>query len=152
MKKELTVERSALSVERNFKTVRSSPSTLNSQLSTLNEKNVLLPVLFLVLTAVFPGSAAAFDYPTIDRVEYVHACMRDNPGQTQVMVYKCSCVIDAIAKKMSYDEFVESSTAANAFTIGGERGETVRNSAPTKKMADKFKEIQSKAKKGCFIE
>ena len=115
-------------------------------------KKVLLPVFFLGLTVGLPGSAAAFDYPTVDRVEYVHACMRDNPGQGQVMVYKCSCVIDAIARKMSYDEFVEASTAANAFTIGGERGETVRNSVPTKKMADTFKEIQSRAKKGCFIE
>lgn len=115
-------------------------------------KKVLVHLLFPVLTAALPGNAAAFDYPTVDRVEYVHACMRDNPGQGQVMVYKCSCVIDAIARKMPYDEFVEASTAANAFTIGGERGETVRGSAPTKKMADKFKELQSVAKKGCFIE
>ena len=151
MNEEINVGRSVLSVERNFKTIGLSPLTLNAHRSMPNKK-ILPPSLFLVLAAVLPSVAAAFDYPTVDRVEYVHACMRDNPNQSQVMVYKCSCVIDAIAREMPYEEFVESSTAANAFTIGGERGETVRNYAPAKKMADTFKALQSKAKKSCFIE
>ena len=109
-------------------------------------------LIFPALASALPGRAAAFDYPTVDRVEYVHVCMRDHPEQAQVMVYKCSCVIDAIAKQMTYEQFVESSTAANAYTIGGERGETVRASAPAKKLNDKFKEIQAKARKSCFIE
>ena len=109
-------------------------------------------LVFPVLALALPERAAAFDYPTVDRIEYVHVCMRDHPEQARVMVYKCSCVIDSIAKQMSYEEFIESSTAANAYTIGGERGETVRNYAPAKKLADKFKDIQAKARKGCFIE
>jgi hypothetical protein len=111
-------------------------------------------LLFAFLIApgmCLPGIAAAYDYPTVDRVEYVHGCMRDNPGPNQEMVYKCSCVIDAIAKEMSYEEFVDTSTSANAFSIGGERGELVRNYDPTKKMAEKFRDLQAKAKKGCFI-
>ena len=99
-----------------------------------------------------PASALAYDYPTIDRVEYVHACMRDNQAAGQVMVYKCSCVIDSIAKKMPYEEFVESSTAANAYSIGGERGETVRAYAPAKQMADQFRALQSSAKKACLFD
>ena len=114
-------------------------------------KKILSRLLIVSLAAV-PASALAFDYPTVDRVEYVHACMRDNPGQSQEMIYKCSCTIDAIARQMSYEDFVESSTAAYAYTIGGERGEAVRASALTKKMADRFKEIQSRAKKSCFIQ
>ena len=111
-----------------------------------------LVALSIVLGSVAcPGIAAAYDYPTAERVQYVHACMRDNPGQVDEMVYKCSCVVDAIAKQMTYEEFVESSTAANAYTIGGERGETVRASMPAKKMADQFREIQARAKKSCFI-
>ncbi len=104
------------------------------------------------LPAALPSVALAFDYPTAERVEYVHICMRDNPSQSQEMVYKCSCVIDAIAKQMSYEEYVESSTAAYAYTIGGERGETVRAYTPAKKMADRFKEVQARAKKSCFIQ
>ncbi len=113
--------------------------------------NNLLTRSILLALAALPLAGHAFDYPTIDRVDYVHACMRDNPGQPQEMVYKCSCTIDAIAKEMSYEDFVESSTAANAYTIGGERGETVRAYRPAKQMADQFKAAQSRAKKSCFI-
>jgi hypothetical protein len=101
--------------------------------------------------AALPGIAAAFEYPTIDRVQYVQSCMRDNPAQSQEMVYKCSCLIDAIAKQMPYEEFVEASTAAYASTIGGERGETVRAYAPLKVMSDRFKEVQARGKKSCFF-
>jgi hypothetical protein len=98
-----------------------------------------------------PATASAYDYPTVDRVEFVHGCMRDNPGQPQEMVYKCSCLIDAIARQMPYEEFVEASTAAYAYTIGGERGETVRAYAPAKQMADHFKDVQGRGKKSCFF-
>ena len=114
-------------------------------------KKTLLCTSLFTLFACLPSIAAAYDYPTVDRVEYVHGCMRDNPGPHQEMIYKCSCVIDALAKEMSYEEFVDTSTAVNAFSIGGERGELVRNFEPTKKMAEKFRDLQSKAKKGCFI-
>ncbi|MEO8936454.1 MAG: hypothetical protein ABI277_19195 [Burkholderiaceae bacterium] len=107
-------------------------------------------LVFAALLAL-PGMARAFDYPTIDRVEYVHGCMRDNPEHPQEMVYKCACLIDAIAKQMPYEEFVEASTAAYAYTIGGERGETVRAYAPAKAMADHFKEVQARGKKSCFF-
>ena len=106
---------------------------------------------FTIFLALFPQMAAAYDYPTVDRVEYVHACMRDNEGPKQEMVYKCSCAIDAIAKEMPYEEYVESSTAANAFSMGGERGEAFRSAESAKKIADKFRDLQSRAKKNCFI-
>ena len=111
----------------------------------------MLQSLTLLAAVLVPGLASAYDYPTVDRVEYVHACMRDNPGQSQEMIYKCSCTIDAIAKQMTYEDFVESSTAAYAYTIGGERGETVRAYTPAKQMADHFREVQARAKKSCFI-
>jgi hypothetical protein len=111
----------------------------------------LLQSLIPLATAFVPGIASAHDYPTVDRVEYVHSCMRDNPGQSQEMIYKCSCTIDSISKEMTYEDFVESSTAAYAYTIGGERGETVRAYTPAKQMADRFKDVQSRAKKSCFI-
>ena len=113
-------------------------------------KHVALSLAVAAL-AMLPVRAHAFEYPTVDRVEYVHACMRDNPGSSQEMVYKCSCLIDAIAKQMPYEEFVEASTASYAYTIGGERGETVRAYAPAKTMADRFKAVQASGKKSCLF-
>jgi hypothetical protein len=112
----------------------------------------IFPSLLLALAmSTMPVVAAAYDYPTVDRVEYVHGCMRDSEAPMQELIYKCSCVIDTIAKEMPYEEYVESTTAANAFSIGGERGETIRAYSGAKKMADKFRALQTKARKSCMM-
>ena len=110
-------------------------------------------ILSTLAMAAASGVAPAYahDYPTIDRVEYVQDCMRNNPGPRQEMLYKCSCALDAIAGIMSYDEFVEASTAANAMSIGGERGGVIRDAKMGQDLAAKFRAAQTKAKKGCFI-
>ena len=110
-----------------------------------------IPAALALLAACLPSIAGAYDYPTVDRVEYVHACMRDNPGPVQEMTYKCSCVIDAIAKELNYEEYVDASTAANAYSIAGEMGEAIRDTDVLKKLAMHFRELQSKAKKSCFV-
>jgi hypothetical protein len=112
-------------------------------------------VLFLIAAAVLPWAtsarAATNDYPTKDRVEYVLACARDSGIESYESIYKCSCVIDAIAARLSYDEYVEESTDANALSIGGERGEAVRAYEHGKEQAKKFRQIQAEARKGCFL-
>src|SRR6266700_3820007 len=65
-------------------------------------------------------------YPTVDRVEYVLECMQKIGGK-QEFLYKCSCVIDEIAQKYAYDDFVEASTAARYQSLGGERGGVFRD-------------------------
>lgn len=110
-----------------------------------------------VLLGVLPARAQApaadsHNYPTVDRIEYVHICQRDNAEYPpREMLYKCSCVIDAIAKVMPYDEYVESSTAYYASSIAGERGEIIRNESTSHGLAIRFKKLQSMAKKGCFV-
>lgn len=103
-------------------------------------------------TLLATASAAAFDYPTAERVNYVMACMRDNPGPHYEMVNKCSCAIDALARDVSLDDFVAMSTAANANTIGGERGSYIRDSEALQAQIRKFRDLQAVAKKGCFIQ
>lgn len=106
------------------------------------------------LIGVFFGllpTAHANDFPTIDRVEYVLACMRDNPGPRHEMLYKCACSIDSIAGDFSYEQYVEASTAANAMSIGGERGGVLRDSEGAKELAGKYRGAVAKAKKACFI-
>lgn len=96
--------------------------------------------------------AYAHDYPTIERIQYVEECIRNNPNsQHYEMLYKCSCTLDAIAAEMPYDEFVEASTAANAISIGGERGGVIRDAKMGQDLASKFRTAQTKAKKSCFV-
>lgn len=97
------------------------------------------------------GAAVGNDYPTLDRVEYVLGCARDASGPAQENIYKCTCVIDAIAEKLPFEQYVEYSTAVKAFTIGGERGEVMRGYTQGKEMAGAFRTIQAEARKACFM-
>jgi hypothetical protein len=96
-------------------------------------------------------AAGANDYPTLDRVEFVLNCARDAHGPAQENLYKCTCMIDAIAQRLPYDQYVEYSTSANALSIGGERGETMRAYGAGKEMAGKFRTIQAEARKACLM-
>lgn len=95
--------------------------------------------------------ATAHDYPTADRVTYVEECMRQHPGSSYEMLNKCSCVIDRLARDIPHDDFVTMSTASNANTIGGERGNTIRDTQVMQDQIKRFRTLQSNAKKGCFI-
>lgn len=64
---------------------------------------------------------------------------------------KCSCTIDRIASEIRYGEYVELWTAANAVSIGGERGAQLRDAQVSQDMAKKFRTIEAKAQKGCFL-
>jgi len=66
-------------------------------------------------------------------------------------MYKCSCAIDAIAARMSYDEWVDAATVANAITIAGERGGVVRDMKDGRKIAASWRQVQEDARKSCFI-
>ena len=52
---------------------------------------------------------------------------------------------------MSYDEWVDLSTVANATTIAGERGGVMRDMKDGRKLIARFREIQENARKGCFL-
>ncbi|NML45574.1 hypothetical protein HHL11_17610 [Ramlibacter sp. G-1-2-2] len=98
-----------------------------------------------------PAWAQAFDYPTSERVVFVEACMRENPGHYYEMLNKCSCVIDTLARELPYDDFVTMNTIANANTIGGERGSAVRDVEPLQVQLRKFRQLQTQARKSCMI-
>ena len=115
---------------------------------------IRLPLLLglLAFAATAPSAdAAGNDFPTVDRVEYVQECMRSHPGNRYEMLYKCSCTLDRIAAEIRYDEYVELWTAANAISIGGERGAQLRDSKMSRDMAKKFRYIEESAQKSCFL-
>ena len=111
--------------------------------------------LLAACTAALSGAAQAADrpndFPTVDRVLYVQECMRQHPGPHYEMVNKCSCALDALAREVSFDDYTAMSTATNANSIGGERGNTIRDTELLQKQIRRYRELQAKAKAGCFI-
>jgi hypothetical protein len=106
--------------------------------------------LLLLALAVSPLTARAHDYPTSGRVEYVLECMQKHDSKYEYL-YKCSCVIDYIARNMSYDDYVAMSTASRNQTLAGERGAMFRDPVPVKDMANKYKTLQASANKACHV-
>jgi hypothetical protein len=108
---------------------------------------LLFPAFFLVANA----AALANDFPTVDRVLYVQECLRANPGPNFEMVNKCSCALDALASEVRFDDYVEMTTIVNAVSIGGERGGTLRDNETIKPQIKRFRDLQAKVQKRCFI-
>ena len=112
-------------------------------------------VVAIVLVAVSPAGAATpprgNDFPTQARVEFVLDCMRSSKLPEHEALYKCSCAIDAIARKVDYATWVDLGTVANATTIAGERGGVMRDMKDGRKLIGSYRELQAQAKKGCFL-
>jgi hypothetical protein len=97
-------------------------------------------------------SQTVSDYPTIERVQFVEACIREYPDRPhQEMLYKCSCAMDKIIAQMTYDEYVEASTAYFAGQIAGERGVGVRESTVGQTLTDRYRSVHGKALKDCLV-
>lgn len=107
----------------------------------------------VTLCALLVASAAAQanDFPTADRVLYVQECMRAHPGPQFEMIHKCSCVLDALAADLKYDDYVTLSTVNKAMSIGGERGSSIRDAPSLEPQAKRYREFQLKSEKACFI-
>lgn len=111
-----------------------------------------------VCTALIAAAPAAqartprpYDYPTQDRVEYVLECIQSKPDKpSQEMLYKCSCAIDVMRKRLPFNKFVDLLTAEKSRSIAGDR--SMRDSDHVQKEAIKFRELQAKAFKECYIE
>jgi hypothetical protein len=104
-------------------------------------------------TAAAAAPAANINaYPTSERVVFVEACMRDHPGPHYEMLNKCSCTLDRLAESLPFDDFVTMSTAANASSIGGERGGVIRDSEPLQQQVRRFRQMQAAAQKSCMLQ
>lgn len=100
---------------------------------------------------VLAAQARANDFPTVDRVLYVQECMRNNPGPHYEMVNKCACALDRLAGEVKYDDYVNMTTIVNAISIGGERGSELRDNETVKPQISRWRELQSRVQKACFI-
>lgn len=113
------------------------------------QRNPLLTAAALLLAA--STAVHANDFPTVDRVLYVHECMLAHPGPPFEMTNKCSCALDRLAAEVSYDDYVSMSTISKAMSIGGERGNSIRDAPSLEPQLKQYRSLQAKAEKACFI-
>lgn len=113
--------------------------------------NLLRPLLAACPLLAFAAGACANDFPTADRVLYVQECIRANPGPHYEMVNKCSCALDRLAEQVTFDDYVTMTTVVNAISIGGERGSELRDNETVKPQISRWRELQAKVQKACFI-
>jgi len=100
--------------------------------------------------AVAAPAALANDFPTADRVQYVLECMYRNGGSS-VYVYKCSCVVDSVAQKYKYDEWVEIASIARYQSLPGEGGGMFRDTKENRDAAKRYRDIEADANKVCGV-
>lgn len=112
---------------------------------------------FLLGFVVFTGCIAPAcadppknNYPTQARVEYVNECITRNGGKLS-RLYQCSCVIDDIANRLTYDEYVEAATFDRYSTLPGEGGGIFRDPEQGKARAKQLREIEKNAYRTCGL-
>jgi hypothetical protein len=97
-----------------------------------------------------PPARPVNDYPTYVRVQYVERCMVRNGG-SEAALYKCSCAIDRIATRLTYDLFVEASTYAQYAALGGENGGIFRDHPLAQERAKLLRTVESAAWHACGL-
>jgi hypothetical protein len=107
--------------------------------------------LSLCLSLLLPGVALANDFPTQARVEFVLGCMNEQGGQSYDTLYKCVCLIDAIAAEMSHDEFTQAQVFSQLRSTAGERGGVFRDPDQAQSLLAKLETAIEHGKAQCFI-
>jgi hypothetical protein len=98
---------------------------------------------------VAAGSAAANDYPTSARAEYVFACMKTN-GDTREALDRCSCSIDVIASLLPYDAYVAAATVASLDLQAGQLGGMFRGATVARDALARLRRAQAEGEVRCF--
>lgn len=106
----------------------------------------------LTLFILLPfATAGANDFPTQARVEFVLRCMDSHGGQKYENLYSCICVIDKIADKIEYDEYLEGEVFTQLRSTPGERGGVFRDPDRASILVRKISEVTTVAEKSCFV-
>ena len=108
-------------------------------------------VVCAALCGVQAASAAPAGYPTEALADYVFGCMASN-GQTPEALRRCSCSIDHIAAKLSYDEYVQAETVLRVAQApsGDPRIGMYRGTPWAQAIVDKLRNAQVEADDQCF--
>ena len=95
------------------------------------------------------GPARANDYPTPVVADYVIGCMASN-GETQDMLQRCSCSIDAVSSIMPYQDYEKAETVLRMQLATGDQAGIFREMTVLKAMVDTLRLAQIEADFRCF--
>jgi hypothetical protein len=109
----------------------------------------LVCIFFVSAASPVLSDPATHEYPTHARVEYVNDCVAK--GGKLANLYQCSCAIDRIAQRLSYDDFVEASTFARYASLPGEGGAIFRDSERARSQAKLYRELEAGAWQACGL-
>jgi hypothetical protein len=107
-----------------------------------------MSVIALALAA-WQVPAWANDYPTPVVADYVVGCMASN-GETQDMMQRCSCSIDAIASIVPYDTYEKADTIMRMRMVAGDNTAMFREMPMLKAIVDQLRLAQIEADFRCF--
>ena len=97
-----------------------------------------------------PLAAAANDYPTVARADYVLGCMAAN-GNTRLALERCACSLDAIAEQLPYARYEAAETALRMQAGNvGERAAEFRDPPQVRAAVEALRRAQAEATLRCF--
>jgi hypothetical protein len=97
-----------------------------------------------------PGPAsAANDYPTEVVADYVIGCLASN-GETQDMLRRCSCSIDAVSSIVPYDTYEKASTILQMRQVAGDATAVFRSMTKLDEIVKQLRLAQIEADFRCF--
>ena len=89
------------------------------------------------------------DFPTLARAEFVFACMSSNLNNRDFMA-KCSCAIDEISKRMTYEEYAQAEAISRLEYGASPREEAYKSVGLSKITMDKLYRAQAASELECF--
>jgi hypothetical protein len=89
------------------------------------------------------------DFTTAVIADYVLACMSAN-GNSFQSLHQCSCSIDLIKSRLTYQEYEEAQTIMQAQRDLGQRGVFYRDSSWAKKRVELLEKVQGESTLRCF--
>ena len=105
----------------------------------------LIFILFLTINSQVESN----DFPTQARSEFVFACMSSNESNRDFMA-KCSCAIDEIAKRISYEEYAQAEAIARLWEGASPREEAFKSVGLSKDRMQKLFRAQAASELECF--
>lgn len=98
---------------------------------------------------VQPSAGKTQEYPTVERADYVFACMASN-GQSRRVLEQCSCSIDVIASILPYAKYVDADTILRMRQVSGDKGTVFRSGTRMKETVADLRRAQAEAEIRCF--